>query len=973
MPAPQFVPLTLDEFRKLVERFDFSARRIDAVHMHHTWRPRQVEFRGLASILGMWKYHTETNGWSDIAQHVTIDPQGIIWTGRSWKQPPASSGGHNGTSRVGPFMFEMIGDFDAGKEKLQGAQRASVIGVITAIQKKNGLRPNTLRFHRQLGSPKTCPGSGLSYEEILGEVTSAHTTFAIAAPPTGTRALAARSVKGKRAAPAPEPTSVFVIDESRIASALAVSGTTMRAVDASDAGMELVEDESSLDVSVARQQGMVERAPGARDASATLDAAALERLRPHVVNLVQGEFIPTGIYQTSAADVDKIFGEHIARWTDAWKQKQAEHVADPKHHAAPKPLQLMLWAHGGLVSEKSGLSGAARALDWWKANGVYPIYFVWETGLMESVAQIVSGVGNKAPDVASRDLWDYTTDPLVERLSRPLGSSLWSGMKRSAERSSAAGGGARYVAKHVAALVARAKKEKIPLHVHAAGHSAGSIFHSYFVPALTDLDVTLESLHFLAPAVRIDTFLAHLEGLVTDRKKIKQFDMFTMSRDWERADNCAKVYRKSLLYLVSLAFEPESKTPILGLEESLRASAQCQQIFGLNGQAATGGELILSKSVAQSGRYASRATAHGDFDDDPATMNSLIRRVLGVDDVTPIVEHEAVVGARDIVDDDEELPADLAIFLRPASKTKPKTVMEDDDQAEPVVPSTPKKRPQAGGGQRLALCIGIDDYLQQPLSGCVADAKLWASTLKGLGFQSPRMLLNADATRAGIIGEFRTMVQSAHAGDVLVIQYSGHGTNLPDLDGDEEMDEQDEALCPVDYHLGNFVIDDDVKAIFADLSPGVNLTCFFDCCHSGTITRFAARRTGRAMGVRGEVATPRFLRVDKATRDKYVAVRAAEARSGRRALRAFSGTGDMKEVVFSACRADQVAYESGGQGDFTRIATELLQSGLGSESHAAFQERIVHGFGSQPRQEPQLDCADAMRDAMLMAAIAAES
>src|SRR6187549_1970938 len=161
MPAPQFVPLTLDEFRALVERFDFSTRRINEVHMHHTWRPNHKDFRGLSSILGMWKYHTETNGWSDIAQHVTIDPQGIIWTGRSWKQAPASSGGHNGTSKLGPFMFEMVGDFDAGKEKLQGAQRAAVIGVITAIQKKNALKPNTLRFHRQLGSPKTCPGSGL--------------------------------------------------------------------------------------------------------------------------------------------------------------------------------------------------------------------------------------------------------------------------------------------------------------------------------------------------------------------------------------------------------------------------------------------------------------------------------------------------------------------------------------------------------------------------------------------------------------------------------------------------------------------------------------------------------------------------------------------------------------------------------------------------------------------------------------------
>src|SRR5688500_9040031 len=122
MTSPSFLPLTVDEFVRLVERYDFSSRVIDEVHMHHTWRPRQSDFRGLASILGMWRFHTEEMKWSDIAQHVTIDPDGTIWTGRSWRLPPASSAGRNGNSRRGPFMFEMIGDFDKGQDNLEGAQ-----------------------------------------------------------------------------------------------------------------------------------------------------------------------------------------------------------------------------------------------------------------------------------------------------------------------------------------------------------------------------------------------------------------------------------------------------------------------------------------------------------------------------------------------------------------------------------------------------------------------------------------------------------------------------------------------------------------------------------------------------------------------------------------------------------------------------------------------------------------------------------
>jgi hypothetical protein len=858
-------------------------------------------------------------------------------------------------------MFEIIGDFDANREKLQGRQREAVIGVIAAIQKKNRLTPDTLRFHRELGSPKTCPGSGISYKEILDEVTSAHNGSG--AVPTGKRDGAKRGARRTRAvaSTASSTPAVFAIDESRIVAALSAISATPRAADVRETGMEVVEEEEALEVAVAHGEGMVERAPGARGTSDVLDATVLSRLRPHVVNLVQGEFRPTGVYQTTAADVDAIFGEHLeARLAQATEQR---------------PLHLMLWAHGGLVPEKSGLLGADHALEWWKANGIYPIHFVWETGLLETVEQLVRDVGSRAPEIAARDLWDYTTDPLIERLARPLGARLWAGMKRSAERASTAGGGARHVAEHVARL---AKKAGRKLRVHAAGHSAGSIFHTHLVPTLLELGVTLESLHFLAPAVRIDTFLSRLRAHVTDRKRIRQFAMFTMTRDWEKRDNCGRVYHKSLLYLVSLAFEPESRTPILGLEEFARTNAACQQLFGLNGQAATGGEAIWARSVAQVGRHATRAAAHADFDEDPATMNALVRRVLGVDDVAPIVEYEKTAGGRDRMSEEEELPADLALFLRPPMKRPPagtsngSAAIEYEVEEVEVTTAPPPPRPSPNGGRRLALCIGINDYAERPLAGCVADATLWASTLRTLGFPRPQTLFNEQATRQRILDEFGGLVQSARAGDVLVLQYAGHGTYLPDVNGDEDDDGRDEALCPIDYEDGQFVIDDDLRLIFAELPAGVNLTCFFDCCHSGTITRLVVPRTGRATGVRGDVARARFLPIKGSIQARYEALREKSrvARAGR-AL-AVRATADLKEVVFSACRADQVAYESGGQGDFTRITTELLERGAGRESHAAFLGRIRRGFGSQARQEPQLDCATGMRDGLLLTPVGAE-
>ena len=45
----RFYALSLDQFSQLLHRFRFS-RHIDAVHMHHTWRPNHAQYRGEASI-----------------------------------------------------------------------------------------------------------------------------------------------------------------------------------------------------------------------------------------------------------------------------------------------------------------------------------------------------------------------------------------------------------------------------------------------------------------------------------------------------------------------------------------------------------------------------------------------------------------------------------------------------------------------------------------------------------------------------------------------------------------------------------------------------------------------------------------------------------------------------------------------------------------------------------------------------------
>ncbi|MBI1899234.1 MAG: caspase family protein [Acidobacteria bacterium] len=447
MPRP-FRRLSIEQFARELEEYPFGARRISAVHMHHTFHPDHSEWRGERSIEAMWRFHTAVRKWSDIAQHVTIDPQGSIWTGRPWISVPASAAGHNGTAAAHPFMFEMIGNFDIGHDRLAGPQLHAAIEVVALVQERFQLPPESLRFHNQMSS-KTCPGSSLSYEEILAQV------------------------RGRRA---------------------------------------------------------------------------------------------------------------------------------------------------------------------------------------------------------------------------------------------------------------------------------------------------------------------------------------------------------------SLPDRPE------------RAAAS--------------------------------------------------------------------------------------------------------------VPHTPSAR--------SALCVGINTYPDAPLEDAVADALLWSRALQRLGFQTT-IVTNCDATRANLVRALEQLITGARPGDVLVFQYAGHGTTVRDLDGDE-LDGYDEVICPYDYATGALLIDDDIARIFRALPDGVNLTCFIDCCHSGTITRFAAGPPTASNGFR----RARFIRATAGLERAHAEFRRTLGALSREA------PAPMREVLFAACRPEEVAYENGGHGEFSRRGVALLEAGIAGVTNAEFQRRVTVAFGPRPLQHPSLDCAPAARSRRLL-------
>ena len=320
-------------------------------------------------------------------------------------------------------------------------------------------------------------------------------------------------------------------------------------------------------------------------ARAELSDDAIRELSDHVINLELGRFSESGRIETAEGDVARIFGETLPREIAA--QGRGE------------KLRLLFYAHGGLVSESNALLGAFHQLQFWRDNGVFPIFFIWETGFAETIRQIVTdAVGRMA---RPRDVLSWATDNIIEEVVRALqGGRIWAAMKYSAERANAAGGGAAYVAEKSAALV---KEHPNTVEAHTIGHSAGAIFQANFMPNLVRQGVPVASAHYLAPAIRNDVFHAKVAPLLG--RGVNSLTIFTMRKEFEKADTVTSAYRKSLLYLIHEALEDRRRTDILGLEASLRADKAARAIFGLGGSAHKGGEVVWSQSDG------SRSTTHG--------------------------------------------------------------------------------------------------------------------------------------------------------------------------------------------------------------------------------------------------------------------------------------------------------------------------------------------------------------------------
>jgi len=149
---------------------------------------------------------------------------------------------------------------------------------------------------------------------------------------------------------------------------------------------------------------------------------------------------------------------------------------------------------------------------------------------------------------------------------------------------------------------------------------------------------------------------------------------------------------------------------------------------------------------------------------------------------------------------------------------------------------------------KLALIIGIN-YTGKPceLRGCVQDANnLQKLLVDHFEFSEDGIVTLVDGppesnpTRANIIRSLCDLVARAQAVfddpeaaplEHIWVSYAGHGTHIPDMDGDEP-DGNDEVIVSWDLKL---IRDDIIMHYLALLQEFAPVTCVFDSCNSGTV------------------------------------------------------------------------------------------------------------------------------------------
>jgi hypothetical protein len=347
-------------------------------------------------------------------------------------------------------------------------------------------------------------------------------------------------------------------------------------------------------------------------------------------------------------------------------------VDDPQEWFAAQPARapakLLIYAHGGLVSEDASIQRIRVLAPYVEANGIYPLFLTWKTGPLETLQNIFEDYFSGRPELGTGpaggvlDQLREGADRMIEATSHLILRGVWSEMRGNAEFSTQSGRSIDLLAKKLIALRDNLAAANRTLELHIVGHSAGSILLGWLLdrlirPDLLNAAPPVASCTLFAPACSVQFAVGtYAKASRTPIFRLQDLFLHYLSDSNERADGLpsikARLYGKSILYLVSRALDDLRRMPLLGLEraidpkqldptdwarEELDVVTAWQRLWkpGATGPAQRGFPVVTPDVVTTATRKTVAAT-HLSFDNNVDVITQTLERIRGRALVAPI-------------------------------------------------------------------------------------------------------------------------------------------------------------------------------------------------------------------------------------------------------------------------------------------------------------------------------------------------
>jgi hypothetical protein len=272
----------------------------------------------------------------------------------------------------------------------------------------------------------------------------------------------------------------------------------------------------------------------------------------------------------------------------------------------------------------------------------------------------------------------------------------------------------------------------------------------------------------------------------------------------------------------------------------------------------------------------------------------------------------------------------------------------------------------------FSLHVGINrassDFPKAPtLFGCENDARAMCDIAVDSKFARSRLLIGPQATLGEVTREITLAARGPGdklvSGDIFLFTFAGHGCGVPDKNGDEPDDQQDEAILLFDRLLIDDVLERKLWPLFDD---GVRILMVSDSCHSGTVAKLAtnfSRAERLSLGdfevsvrtdIRMETSdAPRTRTISEETKllhfDEFGEFYEEQLRQLPPAARIGASV-----LLLAACQDDEKAGDGPEHGVFTKALLAVWACGAFSKNYEEFKNAIGAKIPAARKQHPKL-------------------